>query len=120
MADQRLIVLTPGDPDGIGPEVTWKSIRKLRSGPALICVGAEAPFKRLKAPIHLLTREDLKDRRALVRRVSKKRGVWLVPAPTQSSRFLAGFQSGWSIEEATQLVQAGVADALVTGPISKE
>jgi len=33
---------------------------------------------------------------------------------------LAGFQSGWAVERAARLVLGGVADAMVTGPISKE
>jgi 4-hydroxythreonine-4-phosphate dehydrogenase len=47
--------------------------------------------------------------------------VWLLPAPERApkGRFLAGYQSGWSIERAVRLIQSGHAQALITGPISK-
>src|SRR5690606_31984827 len=53
---------------------------------------------------------------------SKSPFVWLLPAPETApqGRHLAGYQSGWAIERAVELVRAGLADALVTGPISKE
>ena len=45
-----------------------------------------------------------------------------MPAPTRApaSRHLEGYQAGWAIETATQLVLRQEAAALVTGPISKE
>ena len=124
MAKPLLIAITPGDPEGIGPEVTWKALKKhpRSSRVALFCIGAESPWRKLRAPVVRLTEADLTDRNRLSRRVlgSRSTKVWLLPAPEQSSHFLPGFQCGWSIAEATRLVRQGFADALVTGPISKE
>ncbi len=115
-----LLVVTPGDPAGIGPEIVWKTLRnpryrKLR----IVCVGAAAPFEKLGAKI-----VEYPFRRP------KSPHVWLIPAPTptgsltRNAAALAGFQSGWSIARATRLVlneqSAGRPAALVTGPISKE
>jgi 4-hydroxythreonine-4-phosphate dehydrogenase len=120
-----LLAVTPGDPDGIGPEVTWKAIRKLSGKVPILCIGARAPFEKLRAKIEEVTTEDLEDRAALVKRMRKARGprVFLFPAPTPPASAVAsvpGFQSGWSIVEATRLALSGFASALVTGPISKE
>ncbi len=60
------------------------------------------------------------DERDLIPPRHKAPFVWLLPAPTRSKRFLPGFQSGWAIEKAARLILAGRAEALVTGPISKE
>ena len=49
--------------------------------------------------------------------------IWLLAAPTRVPRgglFLPGYQSGWAIETAARLVKKGVAQAIATGPISKE
>jgi 4-hydroxythreonine-4-phosphate dehydrogenase len=119
-----VLAITPGDPDGIGPEVTWKAIRKLPSSfrHAVVCVGARAPFDRLRAPVTELSDHDLADRAALSKKILRARSkrIWLVPAPSTPHAQLSGFQSGWSIERAVALIQRGIADALVTGPISKE
>ena len=118
---RSIIALTPGDPDGIGPEVTWKAIRSgvaEKFGASLLCVGAAEPFRKLRAPIIEARESDL--HRGTVPPHRKTPAIWLLPAPERSTKFLPGFQSGWSIEHATQLVQSGVASALVTGPISKE
>jgi 4-hydroxythreonine-4-phosphate dehydrogenase len=124
MAKTTILAVTPGDPEGIGPEVVWKTLqadhsRFKRSKVALLCVGAREPFERLRAPVIEVSAQQLERGLALP---PKQRGpyVWLVPAPRASQRFLPGFQSGWSIETATRLVQKGLASALVTGPISKE
>jgi 4-hydroxythreonine-4-phosphate dehydrogenase len=113
------IVLTPGDPEGIGPEITWKAIQALRNSTKtpLLCVGAEAPFKKLKAPLVHFDPEDPE-----LPTSRKAPFIWLLPAPESapSGKFLEGFQSGWSIERATHLVLDGFASALVTGPISKD
>ncbi len=117
---KKTLALTPGDPDGIGPEITWKMIRSknLEKGITLLCVGAEAPFKKLGAPIE---RFDEKNPSHTPPK-SRYPFVWLLPAPesVETGRLLEGFQTGWSIEKATQLVRSQIASALVTGPISKE
>lgn len=115
------LVITPGDPDGIGPEITWKSIRshkRSRSGSwqsPFLCVGAEAPFRKLRAPVvHYEAGVSAPRRKAPY--------IWLLAAPETApeGQFLPGYQSGWSIEQAVKVIQAGLASALVTGPISKE
>lgn len=122
---KSVLIITPGDPDGIGPEVTWKAIRSglyQKKGITVLCVGAAAPFKKLKAPIVLFDSQRFNDQQPPPSPRSKKPFVWLLPAPEEApeGRLLAGFQSGWSIEQATRLVLNGFASAIVTGPISKE
>ena len=96
------LVITPGDPDGIGPEVTAKAIHALHSelkGHSLVIVGSSAPFRRYK---NLLKNKDI---------------LFFEP-PKRSS---PGYQAGWAIETATQFVMAAPQSrVLVTGPISKE
>lgn len=124
------LAVTPGDPGGIGPEILWKTIRaRKRTDQAfdILCVGARRPFEDLGAEIIEVTLEELV--RGDCKPPRKKQPfVWLLAAPSQAPKtkgsrqraFLPGFQSGWSIETATRLVLDGIADALVTGPISKE
>ena len=114
-----LLILTPGDPQGIGPEVVWKTLQTTDARrPNILCVGAREPFDRLGAPVIEISPIELK--RGMKPPRAKKPFVWLLPAPTRSNKFLPGFQAGWSIETATKLVLDRVGDALVTGPISKE
>jgi 4-hydroxythreonine-4-phosphate dehydrogenase len=113
-----ILAVTPGDPAGIGPEVVWKSIRanhaKWRSI-SLLCIGARDPFDRLGARIVLADPERLTPPK------ESRPHVWLLEAPVQADPavLLGGYQSGWSIETATELVRAGECAALVTGPIHK-
>jgi 4-hydroxythreonine-4-phosphate dehydrogenase len=118
--DSRPLVLTPGDPDGIGPEVTWKAIRRLARQPrsragSILCVGARAPFKKLKAPVIETSLEELQSSGFQTPR-RKAPFIWLLPAPEGKP----GFQAGWSIQQATRWVLSQQARALVTGPIHKE
>lgn len=117
-----VLVLTPGDPDGIGPEITWKMIQSgilKKNQVRLLCVGAAAPFEKLKAPIQKITPSQLGTPHGSS---DSANSICLLAAPTQApqGRLLAGFQAGWSIKKATELVLAHQAQALVTGPISKE
>jgi 4-hydroxythreonine-4-phosphate dehydrogenase len=121
-----LILLTPGDPAGIGPEITWKvfsakgkrALTRRFPGFRFACVGATAPFEKLGAKILQLDENSLDQ--------EFKHGAKTIPfisAPAKApsaSIHLEGFQSGWSIEKAARLIQCGRAQALVTGPISKE
>ena len=113
-----LVIVTPGDPDGIGPEISLKCAST--SGVQLLFVGARKPFDEMGARVVEVTEEELKSGKA---RAPKPPCLWMLPAPTRApkkSLFLEGYQSGWSIEKAAQLVECEVAHALVTGPISKE
>lgn len=117
---RRIIALTPGDPAGIGPEILWKTLSSgayPRDEVAILAVGAREPFEKLGARIREVTERELRAG-ALPPQSSD---LWLLPAPSAPPKvLLEGFQSGWSIETATRLIQKGVAEALVTGPISKE
>jgi len=96
----KALVITPGDPEGIGPEVTAKALLKL--APRLkkcevVIFGSKKPFKKLKT--------------------GSIQPTFFEP-PERAS---AGYQSGWAIETATQFVMAAPKDrVMVTGPISKE
>lgn len=121
---RSLLVVTPGDPDGVGPEIAWKAIRSQwkqyqRRGIDLLCVGAEKPFREIGARVIQARAQSL----SLGPPRQSGPYVWLLPAPVKApskKQFLAGYQSGWSIEVATKMVLNGKASALVTGPISKE
>lgn len=112
-----LLVVTPGDPEGIGPEITEKVLKKklYPKGARLLIIGAESAFKRKMG----LKRTSLE---TLSQDLESFTGHLLLPAPKQalSGANLAGYQSGWSIETAVKLILSGVGSALVTGPICKE
>lgn len=115
-----LIVVTPGDPDGIGPEIVIKAIRKIKktgSVPTLLCVGSKAPLEKLGARFI-----ELKPNALPTQKLPRSFDFFLIAAPTPTNKKLhpAGYQSGWSIETATRIVQKVKASALVTGPIHKE
>lgn len=123
-----ILAITPGDPEGIGPEVAWKTLLNRPRGLSrvhLLCVGAREPFDRLGVPVHEIGLDEIVSGEARPPR-SREPLVWLLKAPSVTPRLgakkahLPGFQSGWSIEQATGLVKRGVASALATGPISKE
>lgn len=96
------LLITPGDPMGIGPEVVMKALDdpKIRALGNFVIVGAFEPFQAW----------------------SKKSSFPFIAAPKPMSKkyHLGGFQSGWAIESAVSLLLSKKADALVTGPISKE
>jgi 4-hydroxythreonine-4-phosphate dehydrogenase len=113
------LVVTPGDPDGIGPEIVWKALRRNHSRwkrHAVLCVGARKPFDRLNARVIEADPENL------IPPQETRPHVWLLEAPTRTdpAQLLEGYQVGWSIETAVMLVREGSFDALVTGPIHKE
>lgn len=119
MAQPRpLILITPGDPDGIGPEIVCKAMRLslLPDTADYVCIGAEAPFTKSGASVELTRFEDLQNKSP---RQPREKLIRLIAAPTESDHFLPGFQSGWAVEKAVELIRGGHASALVTGPISK-
>jgi len=126
---RELLLLTPGDPRGIGAEITWKALQtpskpstssRLSAQRQVLCIGARAPFERLGVPIETVTLDPSGQLQLPIE--SKRPTVWLLPAPTRAprGRLLGGYQAGWSVEQAVRLIQEGQAKALVTGPIHKE
>ncbi len=132
------LIVTPGDPAGVGPEIVWKTVREgafQRKGVRILCVGAREPFDRLGAPV--IEIENAEAWLSTVNKAPAKRAkpeIQILAAPSRlpsalavkrsaKSAALAGFQSGWSITQAVGLVRAleksGRPAALVTGPISK-
>jgi 4-hydroxythreonine-4-phosphate dehydrogenase len=98
------LVITPGDPEGIGPEVTAKALvvlqKKLKSREIMI-FGSAKPFKSFIG-------KEKKNFKNLV----------FFEPPARSS---PGYQSGWAVEAATQYVLAAPKNRmLVTGPIHKD
>jgi 4-hydroxythreonine-4-phosphate dehydrogenase len=125
MRRKTVLLITPGDPEGIGPEIAWAAFRQLRRTPglALVLVGAKRPFARMGAPVQELSIDDrgaLSEPDALVRLLRNGK-LPLLPAPERApgGRFLPGYQSGWAVGAAVRLIRSGRADALVTGPLSK-
>lgn len=96
------IYITPGDPHGIGPEVTEKALVRLKTKLArtqVSIVGSRAPYKKNSA-------------------LFKMKNIRFIEPPAASS---PGQQVGWSIETATKLIQEkSKFSALVTGPLNKE
>ncbi len=108
------IILTPGDPEGLGPELLVKAFRKggFPKEARYLIVGALEPFRRLRFSVPL----------------SEEHGFFSlpiqgIPAPLPKADdplHPGGFQSGWAIEKSVKLLMDGRADALVTGPIHKK
>ncbi len=118
-----ILFLTPGDPEGVGPEIAWKAfqsaeIRNLfRKGVRIIAVGSHEALIHQGAKTHEL--DPKKNFDSQLKRVPIGR-LPVIAAPVSTKHFLPGFQSGWSIETAVREVQKSPRTrALVTGPISK-
>ncbi|MCC7442232.1 MAG: 4-hydroxythreonine-4-phosphate dehydrogenase PdxA [Bdellovibrionales bacterium] len=123
MTPRTRLLLTPGDPEGIGPELTRRlfAARKLPKGVDVICVGAAAPLRGRGLTAVEIDPNDLGRPGFKVPIGAGKIAVVPVPPPPSGkSLHVAGYQSGRAVEMAVQLIQRGVAHALVTGPISKE
>ncbi len=89
------LAITPGDPQGIGPEVTQKALAHL--------------WKELKSMRVIVFAKKFP--------VTKKLSIEFREPPPLSS---PGFQAGWAIEEATRFVsQSPSKTVLITGPIHK-
>ncbi len=116
-----VLAVTPGDPDGIGPEVVSKTLKKYeaarRTSVRFLCVGAIEPFLKLRFPFQPVSLAQVQGNT-----LDWNSGrIFFLAAPSiHDKKANPGFQSGWSIETATQLVLSGICNALVTGPISKE
>ncbi|MBN1794429.1 MAG: 4-hydroxythreonine-4-phosphate dehydrogenase PdxA [Candidatus Omnitrophica bacterium] len=122
------IVVTMGDPAGIGPEVTLKALAGVRRNrrTAFIIIGSARHLRRLGRRIGLLyPARLLRDRRQIA---SVREGLFLldVPSPSVEAVTYTGVQTTAAraakryIDCGARLCLDGICDALVTGPISKE
>ncbi|PXW99342.1 4-hydroxythreonine-4-phosphate dehydrogenase [Sphaerotilus hippei] len=117
MSTPTRLVLTMGDPAGIGPEIIAKAARQLRpaveSGELdLIVCGCAAALQQAEDGMGLSADS------ARYRLVD----VGPVDAPWRTGEVSAagGEWAYRAVVRAVELVQAGEADAIVTGPLSKE
>lgn len=105
------LVLTLGDPDGIGPEIALKAHAAIQTrGPRLVLTGDPAPLEASARTLGLPPP-------VLVKTLGEARGaprdrLAVLPAPG-SHPVLA------SIEKAVELALSGEAGGIVTNPISK-
>jgi len=109
---KKTVVITMGDPTGIGPEITFKALTKLKTtqNNHLIVIGPLSLFK---------TQEKYK-------RLSKNKSITFhdIPLPAsyhkKISKQLAGKISLDALRVAVKMIKNNQAQALVTAPISKE
>lgn len=111
------LVLTMGDPAGIGPEIIAKAARQLRSAVqsgelALTVCGCGDALRQAEA------RMDLSPEPALYRLDDP--GPVDAPWRTGEVSAAGGEWAYRGVVRAVEMVQAGEADAIVTGPLSKE
>ena len=111
------LALTMGDPAGIGPEIIAKATRMMRAHVdagrlEFVVLGSAAALARAEA------QDALDAAKAPYRLVD----VGPVDAPVETGKVSpAGGEWAYrAVERAVRLVQAGEADAIVTGPLSKE
>ena len=118
------LLLTLGDPNGIGPEVVLKAARVVGDAARVVAVGsaatlaAQADALGLGAVVEVATPHEAVPAGAL---------AVIDPAPGAPAGFAwgatrasGGRQAIAAIEHATALCLAGAADGLVTAPVSKE
>ncbi|MEK7397082.1 MAG: 4-hydroxythreonine-4-phosphate dehydrogenase PdxA [Candidatus Poribacteria bacterium] len=121
-----IVIITVGDPAGIGPEIIYKalsskSILEFKKKFTFLCIGARKPFDKLGAPIKEVTVNSIRKDTSINN--DFKNHILLLPAPERTpnkSLLLEGFQSGWAIKKATSLLMNNFAIAMATAPISKE
>ncbi|KXV71298.1 4-hydroxythreonine-4-phosphate dehydrogenase PdxA [Acetobacter cerevisiae] len=114
-----MLVLTQGDPAGIGPEITVKAWQALReSGPAFVFLGDPALLET-EAPVRVLG--NIHEARTVFRDaipvLPLSLAVPVTPGAPDSRNAGSVIDS---ITQAVRLVQAGEASAVVTNPISKD
>jgi 4-hydroxythreonine-4-phosphate dehydrogenase len=125
-ARRPLVVLSGGDPNGIGPEIC---LRAAGSAPVRgvcrpILVGDPSVFEYYRRKFRIgvtLTQADpgcLPAGGSAVPVITIPRTRAFRPSPGRPSR-AAGLIAGRSLEMAVLLCRSGTADALVTGPLSK-
>ena len=121
MTNPIRLAFTMGDPAGIGPEIIAKATREMaglvQAGRAeFIVLGSAAAMQDAESLLGLPATGD--DGQAFYRMVD----VGPVDAPVAIGQVSAagGEWAYRAVERATRMVQAGEADAIVTGPLSKE
>ncbi len=130
------LLITMGDPSGVGPEVLLKSLaviqrrRSLSSSRDHYLPPSLRGHRRWPKQSHLTVIGDLDWLKHLARKLRLhppwKRFCWIDLANAPSRLKLgrvqpaAGRAAYAYIEEGIRLIRAGQADALVTGPVSKE
>ena len=99
------LILTPGDPKGIGPEITVKALQRLGEFPddlSLTIIGSMEALEKVAAQLNLKLPQSPR---------VKYRAVEAAKPGTVAYQ---------AIDQAVQMIAAKEADALVTGPISKK
>lgn len=116
MKKKPIVCITPGDPEGVGPEIVLKTLFSKSSPQSTyrpLLVGDSRPFLSSKYKNHFKLLTHISE----VNSLKNKIGI-LVPI-TQKKNPLPGWYAGASLELATQLCLNHESDALVTGPIDK-
>ncbi len=121
-----VLAISIGCPSGIGPEVAVVAASKARSVCPVLVGDVDvirAAARRRRVPSSRLV--AVAGKRDAATLAPGQIGVWVASTPVatppvlgQPSPAEGAAQLAW-IDEATDLVRAGVADALVTGPVSK-
>ncbi len=114
------LVLSLGDPAGVGPEIVVKAWESLRdSGPAFVVVGDHGALRSAGAPSIRIVRDPaagsdaFSDALPLIDLPLPETAVPGAPTSRAASRIIE-----W-IETATRLVMTSAASGLVTAPIAK-
>jgi 4-hydroxythreonine-4-phosphate dehydrogenase len=119
----RRLVISMGDPTGIGPEVTLKAIAQWRATPAPILIGDLGVYRETAARLRLSL--DLRPWQPAQRSLGRSVPVYETSALRAAARrpghptVAGGKAAHHAILEGVRLIREGHADALVTAPISK-
>ena len=107
---KKKVVITMGDPAGIGPEVIAQALvqKKLSRLADFIVVGDENVFSRYM-PDQTMWPDFVHVEETSLKKLKPGK-------PTTAS----GYAALCFLQQAVALIQAGKADALVTAPLSKE
>jgi 4-hydroxythreonine-4-phosphate dehydrogenase len=127
MKERSTVAISVGCPAGVGPEVALLGAVRTKDEARCVLVGDRAVLERAAKLRRVAWRRvvPVGDARAVRSLVAGQIGWWErsspmpAPPPFGTPTAEAGAaQLAW-VDEATDLVRAGVADALVTGPVSK-
>ncbi|HUT99158.1 MAG TPA: 4-hydroxythreonine-4-phosphate dehydrogenase PdxA [bacterium] len=125
MGDRPLVLVTPGDPNGIGPEVLVRAWGRITEGCRPVVVGAPTPLAAAIelcgldleiVPVHSPDEADSAPNRIPLIEVP---GTDLAPQWGVISAVAGRASFSW-VERAVDLCLADPSRALVTGPISKQ